>query len=160
MLPSLLSLLASSSIHWRLTHCFTITSLLNPLVLSRHWAWYFRILAQKNSRLLILLSRFLGSVVLLHIPSLFLAEGQILLNNSWSFFPEFSIRHCLCVFSLLFFLIYHYCSSHSWSWSCLNIALNIWDTSVIFVTACHMLTLNYVTNKAIQIIHRISVSGL
>ena len=36
MLPILLSLLASSSIHWRLTHCFTITSLLNSLVLSRH----------------------------------------------------------------------------------------------------------------------------
>ena len=44
----LLSILASSSIHWRLTQCFTILSLLNPLVLSRHWVWSSRILTQKN----------------------------------------------------------------------------------------------------------------
>ena len=53
MLPILLSLLASSSIHWWLTHCFTITSLHNPLDLSRHWAWSLRILVQKNSLLLL-----------------------------------------------------------------------------------------------------------
>ena len=44
MLPILLSFLASSSIHWRLTHCLTVTSLLDPLVcratelhLRRYW---------------------------------------------------------------------------------------------------------------------------
>ena len=54
MLPIPLSLLASSSTHWRLTHCLTITSLLNPLVLSRHCAWSSRILAQKKSIIIII----------------------------------------------------------------------------------------------------------
>ena len=39
MPPILLSLLASSSIHWRLTHSSTIMSLFNPLVLPCHLAW-------------------------------------------------------------------------------------------------------------------------
>ena len=55
MLPILLSFLEPSSIHQRLTHCSTFTQLLNPLVLSRHWAWSSRILAHKNSLLLLLL---------------------------------------------------------------------------------------------------------
>jgi hypothetical protein len=37
-----------SSIHQRLTHCSMFTQLLNPLVLSRHWALSSRILAHKN----------------------------------------------------------------------------------------------------------------
>ena len=55
MLPILLSFLEPSSIHQRLTHCSTFTQLLNPLVLSRHWAWSSRILAHKKSLLLLLL---------------------------------------------------------------------------------------------------------
>jgi hypothetical protein len=43
-----------SSIHQRLTHCSTFTQLLNPLVLSRHWALSSRILAHKKSLLLLL----------------------------------------------------------------------------------------------------------
>ena len=55
MLPILLSFLEPSSIHQRLTHCSTFTQLLNPLVLSRHWAWFSRILAHKKLLLLLLL---------------------------------------------------------------------------------------------------------
>ena len=58
------SFLECSSIHWRLTHWFTITSLLNLLVLLHHWAWTSRILAHK-SLLLLLLSNKYG--VIIHI---------------------------------------------------------------------------------------------
>ena len=49
--PDLLSYLALSSIHWRLTHCFMITSLLNPLVL-------LHVLVHKTLLLLLLLLLF------------------------------------------------------------------------------------------------------
>jgi len=45
--------LCSATINWQLTHCCTVTSLLNPLFLSRHWAWSSRILAQRKSFLLL-----------------------------------------------------------------------------------------------------------
>ena len=56
MLPTLLKFIALSSIRRRLTLCLTITRLLNPLVLSRHWAWSSRILAYKKSLFVLLLS--------------------------------------------------------------------------------------------------------
>ena len=54
-LPVLLRFLASFSIRQRLMHGYTITRMLNPLVLSHHWAQSLRMLVHKKSSSLLLI---------------------------------------------------------------------------------------------------------